>query len=289
MIELQVIGDSESRRTFGGDTLNVAVYAARCLEDVESQISFVTALGDDPFSDEMVAFIMKEDVDCTLIASIPGKLPGLCVITLKVGERTPWFWRNQAAARDLSRAPAFARIREALADYDALYFSGITLGNLDDASRIELLNVMQKSREAAAMVIFDNNYRPPLWSSADEVRKWANNALDISTHALPTFSDEALLFNDASPENTLDRIAAHGVGEIVVKDGKDPCLISLDGTRIPVAPDSHIIPVDTTAAGDSFNGAYLASRLQGKDAREAHRVAAHVIQYKGAIVPRRPA
>ncbi|MNN84079.1 2-dehydro-3-deoxygluconokinase [compost metagenome] len=48
--------------------------------------------------------------------------------------------------------------------------------------------------------------------------------------------------------------------------------------------------VDTTAAGDSFSAAYLASRLKGgspADAAEAgHRLASRVIQVPGALIPR---
>jgi len=48
--------------------------------------------------------------------------------------------------------------------------------------------------------------------------------------------------------------------------------------------------VDTTAAGDAFNAAYLAARYQGLDCEQAaargHQLAAEVIQFPGAIIPR---
>jgi len=51
-----------------------------------------------------------------------------------------------------------------------------------------------------------------------------------------------------------------------------------------------VVPIDTTAAGDSFNAAYLAARLSGEApvsaASSAHRLAGEVIRHPGAIMPR---
>jgi len=48
--------------------------------------------------------------------------------------------------------------------------------------------------------------------------------------------------------------------------------------------------VDTSGAGDSFNGAYLAARLRGAEPPEAARaglaLAARVVGHAGAVIPR---
>ena len=81
-----------------------------------------------------------------------------------------------------------------------------------------------------------------------------------SANALPTFPDEHALFGDATPDDTVARLQAAGVAEIVVKNGEAPAVVALAGSRTPCPAITVERPVDTTGAGDSFNGAYLAAR-----------------------------
>ena len=87
--------------------------------------------------------------------------------------------------------------------------------------------------------------------------------------ALPTFPDEQALFRDETPDETAERIEKSGVGEIVVKNGEEPATILHYGDR-QIAGEL-VTPVDTTGAGDSFNGAYLAARLLGDTPADAVR------------------
>src|SRR6202161_420924 len=99
--------------------------------------------------------------------------------------------------------------------------------------------------------------------------------------ALPTFDDEAVLWGDSSPEATVARLQAFGIGEIVVKNGPHSALVATAGTQEFVPVPEVLVPVDATAAGDSFNAGYLAARLAGHEpalaASAAHRLAGDVI------------
>ena len=101
---------------------------------------------------------------------------------------------------------------------------------------------------------------------------------------------EAVLWGDPSPEATVERLQAFGVDEIVVKNGQNSALVSAGGRQEFVPVPEVVEPIDTTAAGDSFNAAYLAARLNGQgpvpSAALAHGLAAEVIRHRGAIMPR---
>ena len=106
--------------------------------------------------------------------------------------------------------------------------------------------------------------------------------------ALPTFEDEAALFGDTAPAATIDRLLALGVEEVVVKCGAEPCELAWSGGTASVAGET-VTPLDTTAAGDSFNAGYLAGRLLGQApeaaARQGRNLAATVVRHRGAVIP----
>ena len=100
MIELRHTGAQTLKLGFGGDTLNTAVYLARAGRDADIRVDYVTALGDDPYSQGMVDAWRGESVGTDLVARLPGRLPGLYIIrTDERGERSFTYFRSAAAAR----------------------------------------------------------------------------------------------------------------------------------------------------------------------------------------------
>lgn len=289
MIELKQRDPASFSLAYGGDTLNCATYLARLVRGRGIDVEYVTALGDDPYSDAMLETWKAEGIDTESVPRLSGMLPGLYIIrTDEQGERSFFYYRSQSAARLLLRDGRAEALRRSLAGVDILYVSGITLSIFDDKQREALMRIFETVREAGGGVAFDGNYRPRGWSAPDEARHWYDRVLEVATIALPTFDDEKALFGDAGPEATVQRLRQAGIGEIVVKLGPDGVLLA-HGDTMRKVPTERVQAVDTTAAGDSFNGAYLAARLLGKSPREAaeagNRLAGAKVRHHGAIMP----
>ena len=226
---------------------------------------------------------------------VPGRLPGLYMIeTDNKGERRFRYWRGEAPARELFELAGWNRIAEAMLGARLIFFSGITLSLYSNTGLGRLFATVEMARQQGVKVAFDANFRPHGWKGdLPRARTVIMEALKRADVALPTFDDEAVLWGDPSPEATVERMQAFGISEIVVKNGPNSALVAANGRQEFVAPVEVIKPVDTTAAGDSFNAAYMAARLSGESpaaaASAGHKLAAQKVQHRGAIMPRNAA
>lgn len=286
MVEMSESGDGLYRLGYAGDTLNTAWYArARLPKDW--QVDYVTAVGDDLYSDEMLAFFAANGLGTGRIQRLAGKRPGLYLIHQKDGDRHFTYWRGQSAAKQI--ADDAEALNAALAGADVAYFSGISLAILAARSRGRLLKAIYIAKQGGARVAFDPNERPALWTNPKVMGSTICAAATVADIVLPTFPDEQVLFGDASPEAVAQRYLDWGAEEVVVKNGGEPAFVASREGQGWVAPRPGAKSVDPTGAGDSFNGAYLAARAQGaaplEAAEAAHATAAIVIGHRGALVP----
>lgn len=282
------LGSDTGRIGFAGDTLNAAVYLRRAAGP-DVAVSYVTAVGTDRLSDRMIGFFAAEGLETDLIERRANHVPGLYAIDVDAqGERSFTYWRDASAARTLFADPATVT-PERLAGFDLVYLSGITLAILSEPARAALHRFLGGFRARGGRVAFDSNYRPRLWPDAAAARSaiaafWAET--DI---ALPSLDDETALFGDADAAGVLARLAGLGVVRGALKRGADGPLAIGPAGPLPACPAAPAV-VDSTAAGDSFNGAYLAALLGGAPAEAClaagHAMAARVIGHPGAIIPR---
>ncbi|KOE88394.1 ketodeoxygluconokinase [Vibrio alginolyticus] len=290
MVELQKHGELY-KQSFGGDTLNTALYLSRLTHHYEITTSYVTGLGKDPFSKQMLQIWQEEGINTDFVHLSEDKLPGLYTIdTDQHGERSFFYWRNDSAAKYWLRNQAILSLVRNLSQHQMIYLSGISLAILPEDCRQTLIEILTLCRKEGVKIAFDNNYRPALWENVETTQAVYEQILRITDIAFLTFDDEQMLYGDTEEQQAIERTQNFGVAEIVVKRGADDCYVIQNGTlvSIPAIPVSTI--VDTTAAGDSFSAGYLAKRLTGgtpeQSAVAGHTLAGTVIQHRGAIIPR---
>jgi 2-dehydro-3-deoxygluconokinase len=288
MVEFAANPDGSWQQGFAGDTLNVAWYLS-ALSGSGRQIEYLTRLGVDGFSDRMINFMRNGNIGTAFIKRDAARKPGLYTIeTDERGERSFAYWRGQSAARHL--ADDVASLEAALKVASLVYFSGITLAIIGREGRRNLLSALSQCRQNGSRIAFDPNARPALWQTPEEMRSATMEFARLCDVILPTFDDEAAVFGDASLQATLKRYSGAGCKEIAVKDGTRPVFWQAGGKTGKITIEHPLKPVDTTGAGDSFNGGYLAARFEGRTVEQAiqagQRVACRVVMQRGALVPR---
>jgi 2-dehydro-3-deoxygluconokinase len=285
MIELKNAGGGLYSRGYGGDTLNTAVYLARLGVGVD----YITAVGDDPMSDEMLAGWAAEGVGTGRVARLSGKLPGIYLIgTDENGERRFFHWRDTSAVRRLMDLSETAGILDSLAGYDLVYLSAVTLSLYDEKGRGRLIAALGRARGSGVRVAFDTNFRIRGWPDRDVARAVFGEAFEAADIVLASTEDLLPLYPEASADKLMARISSP---EAVLRLPEPASIVRFEGASHEIKADPVTDPVvDTTAAGDSFSAAYIAARLAGagpvEAARMGHRLAGVVVCHPGAIIPR---
>lgn len=279
MLELRSRADGAYARAFAGDTFNAAAYLKRTAPDFD--VHFLSATGDDALSAAMREAWRAEGVADDLAFVIEGAHPGLYMINLDAsGERSFSYWRSASAARRWLEAMQSRGGDLVLAGADLIYFSGISLAILPDAQRPQALALLAKARANGARLAFDPNYRAALWETREVARTCIEQAMAIADIVLPSRDDLDAL--DLETPSQAECVVTNGARGCTIFNGEhrmELCAPNIDAASV----------VDTSGAGDSFTGVYLAVRLHGATpehaARDALAVAARVVTSPGALVP----
>jgi 2-dehydro-3-deoxygluconokinase len=316
MLELTRDGDGW-RLGYGGDTLNTAIHLARAGHDV----AYLTAIGCDPLSAGLKAEWATEGIDTSLVLDHLTRSTGLYAIsTDDQGERSFSYWRDTSAAREMFALPGIKAALAVAEQADLVVYSLIMLAILPPDGREKLFALCKRVRARGGKVAFDGNYRPRLWANAAEAREARDAGIACADIGLPTLDDEfslsetpnrhAELVSASMPQTSnsskvaawtlkqvqgdhggADGVNAHwtnlGCLETIVKLGPNGARLP-DGTVLP--PPEILQPVDTSGAGDAFNGGYLAARMNSASVKDAamagHKLAGWCVMQRGAIPAR---
>jgi len=290
MVELMTTARSPlantMKQSFAGDVFNTAVYLKRTFS--QAKVHLVTAVGKDKFSLDMIQYFENESIGTDFVFQSDDKIPGLYSIQLDdAGERSFTYWRENSAARSVM---SFINddISQQFNPGDVFFFSGISVGVVKPDDRDNFWRFVNQLKAAGITIVFDLNYRPKLWASEDEAREQFRLAFQAADILLPGVDDFAAIFALDQVEEIIAFFAQYDYQELVIKNGDKNvyCISAAEQEIVDVTPVEKV--VDTTSAGDSFNGSYLSARLAGKSIADsvefANQVAGFVIQHPGAIV-----
>lgn len=270
---------------YGGDTLNTAIHLARAGHPV----AYVTALGTDPVSDALVAAWQAEGIDTRHVLRHPSRQPGIYAIHLDPdGERSFLYWRETSAARAMFDLPGMVAALTEAGGAKLVYFSLITLAIIGAAGRERLLSLAEERWASGLAVAYDSNFRPQLWANLEEARTVSGRAMRACTIGLPTDSDEAQIWGGPDHADALlGRWREAGVPLVALKAGAQGCVCFEDAGPPHRYSAKQVAVVDTSGAGDAFNGGFLGALLAGQptgaavDAGQA--LATATLGHKGAI------
>lgn len=273
-------------QSFAGDVFNTAVYLKRTFGDFD--VNLVTAVGKDSFSDTMLKYFSDEKINTDYVFQSSARLPGLYSIQLdKHGERSFSYWRENSAAKEVMEYIDQTFINNVSAN-DVVFFSGISLAVIFPNDRPKFWALIQTLKEAGTTVVFDPNYRARMWDSPEQAKEQFEMAYNLADVMLPGVDDFEQLYGLTTSEEVYEFCKPYQFEELVIKNGEQGiyCFSEGQSYHFDITPVENV--VDTTSAGDSFNGVYLGARAHNYNVSHsvdmASKAAGFVIQHKGAIV-----
>ena len=275
---------SNIKINFGGDTYNSAVYFSRLTND-KTNTFYSTALGKDNFSKKMISRFKNENIKCDYIRTDGENPPGLYSIEInEKGERSFSYWRDQSPSKYIFLGSKGKKLVKDINNADVFYYTGISAGILDEKQRKDLIKI----GSTATICGFDFNYRSQLHYNkkvSQLLFNEINNRVDIH---FVSFDDAKELFEIKNPLEIFEII--NEKKNLILIRYKNSIIFKNKQQEIKTVTVPHGEVVDTTAAGDAFNGSFLAIMNNNKNVPVeeniliSHSVTREVIKHRGAII-----
>lgn len=263
----------------GGDTSNVAVAAAR----LGASVGYVTHVGEDSFGDSFLDLWAAEGVDTSTVRRVPDAHTGIYFVTHGAGGHEFSYFRAGSAA---SRMRPGDLPVEALESAKVLHVSGISQA-ISESAADAVFEAIRVVGQAGGQVSYDTNLRLKLWP-LERARAVTHAAMAKCDIALPGLEDAVQLTGLEDPADIARFYLDLGPSVVALTLGSGGTLVAT-GEEQRVVPVRGVEAVDATAAGDTFDGAFL-SRLVGGEtpfeaARYANAAAALATLGYGAVAP----
>ncbi len=262
----QKLKDAEClHKYYGGDSLVVAVAAKR----LNSNVGFITCLGNDSFKEYMLSSWEKEGLDTKHVKVVEEKNGLYMVSRTSVHDKEFEYYRKKIAPAQLSIDDID---EEYIRSSKIVYASGVTQ-SLSMKSREAVKKAFEIAKNNGVTTAYDPNYSAIVTTSED-AKEFFDEILPLTDILLMSSKyDAKSIFDIESLENIIKHLADNGVQIIVIKSSHDKGYFVKHQGNLNFIPFYTENIVDTTSSGDAFNGAFLHSIAKGYSPVEAAKIA----------------
>jgi 2-dehydro-3-deoxygluconokinase len=262
----QKLKDAEClHKYYGGDSLVVAVAAKR----LNSNVGFITCLGNDAFKDFMLSSWENEGLDTQHVKIVDEK-NGLYMVSRTQGEEKEFIYYRKKIA------PAKLSIDDIDEDYikqaKIIYASGITQ-SLSINSRESVKKAFSIAKDNGILTAYDPNFTS-LISTPQEAREYFDEILPFTDILFMSSKyDTKNIFEIDSLEKIMTYMSDNGVKITIIKSSENNGYYLNNQYNTTFIPFYTNQTVDTTSSGDAFNGAFLHAYANSYTALEAAKIA----------------
>ena len=259
LIDFQSVGISPLKDTqqfvkkAGGAPANVCVQAVK----LGQKAAYLTKVGCDGFGEFLIETLKSEGVDTTYISKSAEHDTSLAFVSFtEDGEREFSFFRRAAA--DLYFTSADFKGVE-FKKGDILEFGSVALKT--HVARSTHRYLIDKAKESGALVCFDPNLRFNLWEDKEILRNVVN---EFSAYAdvIKVGEDELEFITGRKGRDAVDAMFKGNLKILLLTNGGKGAKAYLSDGKVFECGGYKVKTVDTTGAGDSFFGAFIAGLLE---------------------------
>ncbi|ENA0610775.1 ribokinase [Enterobacter bugandensis] len=263
----ETVTGSQYQVAFGGKGANQAVAAGRS----GANIAFIACTGDDDTGERVRKQLASDNINVAPVSVVEGESTGVALIFVNAeGENVIGIHAGANAALTTERVEAQ---REIVAQAQALLMQ---------------LESPVESVLAAAQIAHENHTTVVL--NPAPARVLSDELLALVDIITPNETEAEKLTgirveNDDDAARAAKALHGKGIGTVIITLGSRGVWASVNGEGRRV-PGFKVKAIDTIAAGDTFNGAFVTALLEGKDMHDAirfaHAAAAIAVTRKGA-------
>jgi len=272
-------GNADFLSGFGGDASNFAIAAAR----QGANVGMLTHMGDDEFGKKFLRLWAEENVNTSTVVSNSVSHTGIYFITHDENGHHFSFFRKGSAASLItpSQLPV-----DAIKNAKLLHLTAITQA-ISDSSCDATFKAIDIASENNTLITYDTNLRLKLWS-LNRARAIINETSSLVDICFPSLDEAQLLTGLKYEDDIIDYYLNMGSKMVVLKKGEQGATVANDTVRFSLPP-FKTNPLDATAAGDSFAGAFCTHFINGQSLEDclkfANATASIAIMGYGAVAP----